>query len=285
MRTQPAPSLRSAQLFSVAIAAVSAAISAISPPPTSPTPPRATPTAPDPAAITVASGARPRRPRLTRTGLLPTDPKSLADFADLLKLRSLSDSTQKEYLRNLRRLAAQTKRDPATLAEADLRAYIIKLKDESRYASSTLRTAVAAFHVFYNTHLGHAWTLFSLVRCPDDKTLPQVLTTVQVQRLLASIRLPRFRVLFGLLYACGLRLSEALSLEIRDIRDNGRHLHLRAEETKGRKARVVPLPSGTVAELRAYWKTHRHPRFILFHRRPLAGTRSVTPPLRCGATP
>lgn len=209
-----------------------------------------------------APDPRARRPRLTRTGLLPTDSKSLADFAELLKLRSLSESTQKEYLRNIRRLAARTKRDPALLLEADLRAYIIKLKDESRYASSTLRTAVAAFHAFYNLHLGHQWTLFSLIRCPDDKTLPEVLTIAQVQRLLSCVRLPRFRVLFGLLYACGLRLNEGLSLQVNDIRDGGRHLHLRAEQTKGRKARVVPLPSGMASELRAYWKTHRHPRFI-----------------------
>lgn len=214
------------------------------------------------AAISSLREARSRRPRLTRTGLLATDPKSMADFADLLKLRSLSESTQKEYLRNIRRLATQIKRDPATLHEADLRAYIIKLKDESRYASSTLRTAVAAFHAFYNTHLGHQWTLFSLIRCPDDKTLPEVLTIAQVQRLLAAVRLPRFRVLFSLLYACGLRLNEALSLEVGDIRDGGRHIHLRATQTKGRKARVVPLPSGMAADLRAYWRTHRHPRYI-----------------------
>ena len=172
-----------------------------------------------------SDGARLRRPRLTRTGLLPTDPKSLVDFADLLKLRSLTEATQKEYLRNLRRLASQSNRDPATLREADLRAYIIKLKDESNYATSTLRTAVAAFQVFYNLHLGNDWKLFSLIRCPDNKTLPEVLTTAQVQHLLSCVRLPRFRVLFSLLYACGLRLNKGLSLEVNDIRDGGRYIH------------------------------------------------------------
>lgn len=217
---------------------------------------------PAPTIPVAAPGPRQPRPRLTRTGLLPTDPQSLVDFAEFLKLRSPSESTQKEYLRNLRRLAAQTKRDPASLLEADLRAYILKLKDESRYASSTLRTAVAAFHAFYNLHLGCQWTLFSLIRCIDDKNLPEVLTIAEVQRLLSCVRLPRFRVLFSLLYACGLRLNEGLSLEVNDIRDEGRYIHLRAKETKCRKARVVPLPSGMAADLRAYWRTHRHPRFI-----------------------
>jgi integrase len=214
------------------------------------------------AAIPAARTGRVPKPRITRTHVLPSDPKSLKDFAELLKLRSLEDSTQAEYLRNVRRLGSQTNRDPADLAEADLRAYILKLKDESDLSPSSMRTAAAAFEGFYIHHLGHTWTLFSLLRCPDHKTLPEVLTVEEVHRLLSAVKLPRFRVLFGLLYGCGLRLGEALSLQVTDIRDNGRHIHLSADETKGHKARVVPLPSGTRDELRAYWRTHRHSHFI-----------------------
>ena len=43
------------------------------------------------------------------------DPKSLVRFADLLKLRSLAASTQAEYLRYVRKLAARVGRDPADL--------------------------------------------------------------------------------------------------------------------------------------------------------------------------
>lgn len=214
------------------------------------------------AAIPAARTGRVKKPRLTRTHVLPSDPKSLIEFAELLRLRSLEESTQCEYMRNLRRLGNQTGRDPAELSEADLRAYVLKLKDESGLSPSSMRTVAAAFEGFYIHHLGYRWTLFSLLRCPDHKTLPEVLTIEEVQRLFAAIKLPRFRVLFGLLYACGLRLGEALSLQVTDIRDHGRHIHLSADETKRHKARVVPLPSGTRDELRAYWRTHRHAHFI-----------------------
>jgi integrase len=214
------------------------------------------------AAIPAARTGRVPKPRLTRTHVLPSDPQSLKDFAELLRLRSLADSTQAEYLRNVRRLSSQTARDPVTLTEPDLRAYVLKLKDESQLSPSSMRTAAAALEAFYIHHLGHTWALFSLLRCPDYKTLPEVLTVGEVHRLLSAIKLPRFRVLFGLLYACGLRLNEGLSLQVTDIRDKGRHIHLSADETKGHKARVVPLPSGTRDELRAYWCTHRHPHFV-----------------------
>ena len=74
-----------------------------------------------------------------------------------------------------------------------------------------------------------------------------------------ATRVPRFRTLFRLIYACGLRIGEAVTLEVRDLREPGR-VHIR--EAKGNKERYVPLPPTMLAELRAFWRTHRHPRWI-----------------------
>lgn len=52
--------------------------------------------------------------------------------------------------------------------------------------------------------------LFDLVRSPDRQRLPQVLTRAEVARLFAVIREERFRVVQRLIYACGLRVGEAL---------------------------------------------------------------------------
>ena len=192
--------------------------------------------------------------------LLPTDPKSLSAYADLLKLRSLAVSTQTEYLRYLRRLACHCGRDPAVLDEAEVRAYILRLKTESGYSPSSMRTAVAAFSACYNLHLGNAWTLFSLVRSPDRNTLPEVLTRAQLSALFAAVREERFRMILRLIYACGLRVSEAVALRVGDIEADGTRLRIR--QAKGQKDRLVPLPSWALTELRAFWKTHRHRVFL-----------------------
>lgn len=86
-----------------------------------------------------------------------------------------------------------------------------------------------------------------------------MLTRGEVARLFATVRVPRFRTLFRLIYACGLRIGEAVKLEVRDLREPGR-VHIR--EAKGNKERRVPLPEAMRDELRAFWKTHRHPRWI-----------------------
>lgn len=187
------------------------------------------------------------------------DGESVARFAETLRLRSLAQTTQAEYLRMVRKLAARCGGDPAGLDEAAVRAHLLRLKDEHRYSPSSMRTAVAAMRAYYGRHLGRDWRLFDLVRSPSAQKLPVVLTRAEVARLFAVVRVPRFRTLFRLIYACGLRIGEAVTLEVCDLREPGR-VHLRA--TKGNKERYVPLPEAMREELRAFWKTHRHPRWI-----------------------
>jgi len=187
------------------------------------------------------------------------DAEAVARFAETMRLRSLAAATQEEYLRMVRKLAARCGGDPATLDEAAVRAHLLRLKDEHRYSPSSMRTAVAAMRAFFGLHLGRDWKLFDLVRSPSAQKLPVVLTRAEVARLCATVREPRFRTLFRLIYACGLRIGEAVTLEVRDLREPGR-VHIR--EAKGNKERYVPLPEAMRAELRVWWKTHRHPRWI-----------------------
>ena len=192
--------------------------------------------------------------------VVPSDPESLVRFAELLKLRSLADSTRAEYLRYLRKLAARLKCDPAVLDEAQVRAHILHLKVGHNYSPSSMRTAVAALRLYYILHLGRDWKIFDLVRSPSAQTLPAVLTRAEVARLFRVLRELRFRVVLRLIYACGLRVSEAVSLEVTDIKRDGPRLHLC--RAKGNKDRLVPLPLWAYRELQDYWRTHRHPRWV-----------------------
>jgi integrase/recombinase XerD len=197
------------------------------------------------------------RGRATAATLVDHD--SVARFVELLKLRSLAASTQEEYLRYVRKLAARVKRDPADLDEAQLRAHLLHLKEAHAYSPSSMRTAVAAMRAYYGLHLGRDWKLFDLVRSPDRQRLPQVLTRVEVARLFSAIREERFHVVLRFIYACGLRIGEAVKVEVGDLR-GGERVHVR--QAKGNKDRYVPLPAAMLAELRTFWKTHHHPRWV-----------------------
>jgi len=62
-------------------------------------------------------------------------------------------------------------------------------------------------------------------------------------------------MMLTLCYGCGLRLSELVSLKVRDI-DGERQL-LRVEQGKGAKDRLVPLSDTLLAQVRAYWRLFR----------------------------
>jgi site-specific recombinase XerD len=63
------------------------------------------------------------------------------------------------------------------------------------------------------------------------------------------------------LYAAGLRLSEAASLQLPDI--DSHRMQLRVARGKGNKQRLVPLSPRLLAALRTYWKAYR-PSLFLF---------------------
>jgi integrase/recombinase XerD len=61
------------------------------------------------------------------------------------------------------------------------------------------------------------------------------------------------------MYACGLRISEAATLQVRAI--DGVNGFVRVIG-KGNKERCVPLPQPVLTELRRLWKTHRNGRWL-----------------------
>jgi site-specific recombinase XerD len=65
------------------------------------------------------------------------------------------------------------------------------------------------------------------------------------------------------MYACGLRISEAATLQVGAI--DSANLLVRIIG-KGDKERRVPLPQPTLHDLRKLWRTHRHPRWLFPNR-------------------
>ena len=65
-----------------------------------------------------------------------------------------------------------------------------------------------------------------------------------------AIRLRRYRIPVKLLYCCGLRLSECLSITVKDIHGKEGKLFIRGG--KGNKDRMVPLPAAMLKDLRDY---------------------------------
>ena len=179
-------------------------------------------------------------------------------------LRHLRERTKIEYGRRVHLLADHFGGvDPGTLTEAQVGDYFVFLIRDKGLRPSSIRQARAAIELFFKAVAGVEWKVFSTIRTRGAAPLPRVLSRAEVAALFATVKVPRFRVVLRLLYGCGLRIGEGLALEVGDIRAKGCvHPTLLVRDGKGGKSRIVPLPARVLAEVRAYWKTHRHPRFI-----------------------
>jgi site-specific recombinase XerD len=195
---------------------------------------------------------------LPEEDLMATDlrRRMLAD----MQLRGLSARTQEAYARAVRQLAEHYGRSPDTLTEEELRDYFLHIKNVKRYSRSTSTIALCGIKFFFENTVKRDWPTLTFVRPPREKKLPVILTVEEVHRILAAVRLPRYRACLATIYSCGLRLTEALNLQIPDIDAARRLIHI--HRGKGAKDRYVPLPDATLILLRTFWKTHRNPTWI-----------------------
>ena len=160
--------------------------------------------------------------------------ESMARYAELLALRYDCNRTRHAYYRQLRLLQEHFNCDPKTINQDQIREYLLFLKFQKQWKPNTMRQAVACMRAFFHELMGlQPWEVFSQIRTRDLETLPVVLSRQQVHSLLCHIRLRRYRIPIKLIYCCGLRLSECLSLTIHDIK--GEDGLLRIRQGKGLK--------------------------------------------------
>lgn len=163
----------------------------------------------------------------------------------------------------VRRLADHVQCDPATLTEDQVRQYFLFLRQDKKFGRSAMTIAKAALRCFFCEQVKvQGWTVFGELRIACPQVLPVVLSRQEVAQVLGVLREPRFSACLRLIYHCGLRVGEAVQVQINDIhgRENPPRLHVR--NGKGGKDRYVPLAPPMVEELRAFWKHHRHSRWL-----------------------
>jgi integrase/recombinase XerD len=193
------------------------------------------------------------------------------DFLAYLELeRGLSRNTLEAYRADLQQLGEFLRRrgtGALEVSHGDLAAFLSELAsgnaERAPVAPATLQRKAACLRSFYR-HLRREGLLehdptAELRGPPRLQRLPSVLTREEVTLLL---RQPvgsdplalRDRALLELMYACGLRASEAIALELQDLDLEEAMLRARG---KGSKERIVPFGRHAVAALRAWCERGR----------------------------
>jgi integrase/recombinase XerD len=189
------------------------------------------------------------------------DTDLLLDFLGSLELeRGLSRNTLEAYRTDLLQLIAKFEGTGLTLREAehsDLAGWLDEVA-AGGVSNATIRRKLACLRTFYRwlrrEELISSDPTSGLVSPSRDLRLPKVLTRGEVERLLSmpdgdGPAALRDRALLETMYACGLRSTETVELELSRL-----DLELRIVKVmgKGQKERIVPLGGPAAAALEAW---------------------------------
>ena len=174
----------------------------------------------------------------------------------MLQLNGKGERTQEAYTRAVRMLIEFTEKSPDLITEEELQDYFLYRKNTSKWSPNTMRICYAGIRFFYETVLCRTWHILGVLRAQSEHRLPTVLSQDEVQRLLGCVKTSHNHAFLGTVYSCGLRLQEALHLEVSDIDSQRMLVHV--HRGKGAKDRYVPLPGWTLGVLRKHWTTHRN---------------------------
>ena len=162
------------------------------------------------------------------------------------------------YSRALRRISQFFDRCPDQLSLDDLKSFFASLAKSHSW--STVKIDRNGLQFFYKHVLNKQWTWVDIVKPPQVKTLPDILSSAEISMMINATREIRYQTFFLTVYSMGLRLGETLNLTIGNIDAAYPRIHIRG--AKGNKDRYVTLPLLTLKALRRYWAIHRNPVLI-----------------------
>jgi len=177
-----------------------------------------------------------------------------------LRMQGYAERTQEIYITRVAEMARHVGRSPAMLSPEEVRDYLRYLKEERAVSRSAFAQVVGALRFLYRVTLDRPEMVPHIPYPRIKRRHPVVLSAEEVVRLLKAIRNVKHRTVAMVLYGAGLRISEALALELRDI-DSDRMV-ITVRHGKGDADRQVALSAVLLEALRTYWRAYRPVRCL-----------------------
>jgi integrase/recombinase XerD len=185
---------------------------------------------------------------------------AIRDFLEYMRYeRDASPNTLKAYgndLESWRRFCVSAGRNLYPIDGASLSRYMIRLESEGMSSGARNRraAALASFTKFliYDGRIASAETLPLPKR---QKILPQVMTEGEIERLIEgggnyeNALAVRDRTMIEMVYGCGMRASELVSIKMSDMDETGGVIYVKG---KGRKGRIVPYVGSLKDSVKKY---------------------------------
>lgn len=180
------------------------------------------------------------------------------------QLRAHTKVTYKTYLLRLRQFHNYIKKPLDQVYLSEIKEYFLYLINVKKIGRESLRNSFYAVRFYFVYCLNFNKEDFWFINVRRHQKIPTILSQKEVRDILEKVKVQDYRICLKLIYACGLRIGEAVKIKIADI--DGERKILTVRSGKGNKDRAVPIPERMLMILREYWKIH-HNQKILFPKR------------------
>jgi site-specific recombinase XerD len=172
--------------------------------------------------------------------------KILEKTERVLRLRNYSPKTRKSYLLYIKNYIIFSKKYGVKNKQRAIEDYLLAMH-KKRKSPRTINLALNAIKFFYAQVLQNPQKI-NLKFAKRSKKLPVVLSRGEIEKILSKTLNSKYRLMIALAYGCGLRVSEIISLKVRDL--NIDELTVTLREAKGKKDRLSILPEKLQNDLR-----------------------------------
>ncbi len=178
-------------------------------------------------------------------------------FEQEMTRRNYSHQTIQNYSGCLKKFFIQSKKDhPKNITESDIRQFLSTFNEPN-----TQRAYHSAIKKFYVICLKQKDKFKYIPYCKKSKKLPIVLSVEEIQSMFNVCYNLKHKVILGLLYSCGLRVSELINLKWSHI-DRSRMI-INIIQAKGKKDRQVGLQPQIISLLEKYYRQYKPVEYVL----------------------
>ncbi|HMV15878.1 MAG TPA: site-specific integrase [Chitinophagales bacterium] len=199
---------------------------------------------------------------MLENAVLHADKQAKIDqFSRWLHSKRYSENTIKTYIDALKSfLIYFNTKQIETITNDDLIFYNNDYILKNEFSSSYQNQIVSAVKLFFRTIENKKMNEELIHRPKRERKLPHILSKEEVKQILNAHSNIKHKAMLSLIYSCGLRSGELLSLKPLDI-DSKRNLIL-ITQAKGRKDRIAPLSNKTIELLRQYFIAYKPTTFL-----------------------
>jgi len=186
---------------------------------------------------------------------------ALRAYYEMLKLKNYSANTIKNYCNHFANfLLYFNAQKPSQITKNEILDYLVKLKNSERWSSTIQNQKINAIKFFYERLLKRPKQLYDLPRAKKEWKLPAVFAEDEVKKIINAAENVKHKTMLCIAYAGGLRVSEIVSMKVKDI-DSARMV-ITVRQGKGRKDRQVMLSETLLILLREYYKKYKPKEYI-----------------------